>query len=436
MKKTHWLLMAAFALCCNAVVGQRIEGRVFDKQNNQPLNNAQIDLFSRTGKKIQSVSTDFNGNYYYQGPDAQEIYKVAGSAQGYTTAEVIVNSGANGTLVIFGLVQNVENTPSVKPVNSSVQGLNIASKAMQDTSELIKQKEALEKEIARLNQKHQEDFPHNVAAFQAANAANNAAPMPQGVYTTNAVVNSATNAVVDSSTEPHSSAPVHSVKNPTSDPRGISSENYTTVIQNNNVNKEASPGKNTNYTTIETPQGSYTTNATVNQRSYHSFQPEQMRSVQKDTLAKQSKQDSSSNKANNTNAKVIPATKLLPATKQKDNNISYGGNSEAKDFIFFDFNSSYFNPSHDRELMQIVNHLLENDHHKIHVTVYVDKNSENFEYQHWLNQRRGQRIYDYLVANGINRNRINVKTHDLSMNPPTNTSKQRMLRQCGIEITV
>ncbi|MHC5310449.1 carboxypeptidase regulatory-like domain-containing protein [Myroides sp. LJL116] len=462
MKKPHWLLIAVLVLFCNLVVAQRIEGRVFDKQNNQPLNKAQIDLFSRTGKKLQSVSTDFNGNYYYQGPDAQEVYKVAGSAQGYTTAEVIVNSGANGTLVIFGLVQSGENSPYSNSVSSSAQGLNIAPKAF-ESNEISKQKqEQAAKEIAALNQKHQNEFPHNVAAVQAANTS---ATMPQGVYKTNAVVSPSSNAVVSPSSDAVVSPSSNAVVSPSSNIVTSSSSSTIASISSNAVvspspnvvvSHSSSSGANAsvdyptstknkreaviqekdNFTTIQTPQGNYTTNATVSQKSYHSFQDTSNDTVARDRQSNQSYQDTSAkNNGSSTNEKVIPATKLVPATKQTDNDVSYKRANTAVDFIYFDFNSSYFNSTHDFELMQIVNHLLENNQHNIDLTVYVDRNSPNFEYQHWLNQRRGQRIYDYLVANGIHRNRINLKIQDLSSNPPSNASMQRMLRQCGFEIS-
>ncbi|MHC5353890.1 carboxypeptidase regulatory-like domain-containing protein [Myroides sp. LJL115] len=414
MKKTHWLLIALLVLFCNLVVAQRIEGRIFDKQNNQPLNNAQIDLFSRTGKKLQSVYTDFNGNYYYQGPDAQEVYKVVGSAQGYTTAEVNVNSGANGTLVIFGLVQNGDSAPYSNSVSSSAQGLNIAPKAF-ESNEISKQKqEQTAQEIAALNQKHQNDFPYNVPAVQAANTS---AAMPQGVYKTNAVTSQSPNVVVS-----HSSSS-----------RANASVGYT--MSTKNKRQDVIQEKD-NFTTIQTPQGNYTTNATVNQKSYHGLQKESNEVVSRDMQSNQSYQDASAkNSGSNTNAKVIPATKLVPSAKQTDNEVYYKRANKAVDFIYFDFNSSYFNSTHDFELMQIVNHLLENNQYNIDLTVYVDKNSPNFEYQYWLNQRRGQRIYDYLVANGIHRNRINLKIQDLSSNPLSNTSMQRMLRQCSFEIS-
>lgn len=446
MKKTYWLLIAVLVLFCNLVVAQRIEGRVFDKQNNQPLNNAQIDLFSRTGKKLQSVSTDFNGNYYYQGPDIQEVYKVAGSAQGYTTAEVIVNSGANGTLVIFGLVQNGENTSYSNAVSSSAQGLNIAPKAF-ESNEVSKQKqEQTAKEIAALNQKHQNDFSHNVSAVQAASTS---ATMPQGIYATNAVVSPSSNVVASSSSDavlspsPNTIASISSNAVVNSSPNVVvsrssssganSSVDYTTTPQNK---RETTIQEKDNFTTIQTPQGSYTTNASVSQKDYHSFQATSNGTDPREIESNQSYQDTSGkNNGNITNARVIPATKLVPATKQTDNEVSYKRANTAVDFIYFDFNSSYFNSSHDFELMQIVNHLLENNQHNIDLTVYVDRNSPNFEYQHWLNQRRGQRIYDYLVTNGIHRNRINLKIHDLSSSPLSNASMQNMLRQCGFEIS-
>lgn len=73
--------------------------------------------------------------------------------------------------------------------------------------------------------------------------------------------------------------------------------------------------------------------------------------------------------------------------------------------IFFDDNSSYFNPENRTVLAKVIPILKSRPDLKIFVQSYCDKNG-TIQYNMWLSEKRMNRVIDFLVANGIERSRI------------------------------
>lgn len=111
--------------------------------------------------------------------------------------------------------------------------------------------------------------------------------------------------------------------------------------------------------------------------------------------------------------KIPPAeTFKSKSTDENPNLVSYENEREAElnkelnnNIIFFDDNSSYFNPENRVVLAKVIPILKSKPELKIFVQSYCDKNG-TVQYNIWLSEKRMNRVIDYLVANGIERSRI------------------------------
>ena len=73
--------------------------------------------------------------------------------------------------------------------------------------------------------------------------------------------------------------------------------------------------------------------------------------------------------------------------------------------VYFDFNSSYLTTQAEEKLKQILAYLREDSTAKLRVNAHTDSRGTN-NYSDWLSARRGQRVVDWLVKQGINASRI------------------------------
>lgn len=78
------------------------------------------------------------------------------------------------------------------------------------------------------------------------------------------------------------------------------------------------------------------------------------------------------------------------------------------DKVFFDFNSSYLNPENKKELLKLVSFLKENPDVKINIGAHADSRGTE-AYNKWISLRRGKRIQDFLVQQGIDPTRLEYK---------------------------
>lgn len=73
--------------------------------------------------------------------------------------------------------------------------------------------------------------------------------------------------------------------------------------------------------------------------------------------------------------------------------------------VYFDFNSSYLTTQAEEKLKQILAYLREDSTAKLRVNAHTDSRGSN-NYNDWLSARRGQRVIDWLVQQGVDVNRI------------------------------
>lgn len=73
--------------------------------------------------------------------------------------------------------------------------------------------------------------------------------------------------------------------------------------------------------------------------------------------------------------------------------------------VYFDFNSSYLTTQAEEELRKVTTYLREHSTVKLKVNAHTDSRGTD-NYNDWLSARRGQRVIDWLVQQGINASRI------------------------------
>ncbi|MEZ4936885.1 MAG: OmpA family protein [Crocinitomicaceae bacterium] len=96
-------------------------------------------------------------------------------------------------------------------------------------------------------------------------------------------------------------------------------------------------------------------------------------------------------------------------TYQDHNNEVNASNftGEEADIIYFDVNSSYMTDKEKSKLNALANQL-KSGSGSIIIEGHTDINGDN-DYNQWLSERRSQRVYNYLIAKGVDSSRIQSK---------------------------
>lgn len=107
------------------------------------------------------------------------------------------------------------------------------------------------------------------------------------------------------------------------------------------------------------------------------------------------------------NANSKPKIKVIGSEKgAKEVEFSLGDIESGKmPFFYYDFNSSYLNQDNKKVTNELVNFLKQSPSKKLTVNVYLDTTGD-VHYNSWLTTRRANRVIDYLVSNGIEKDRL------------------------------
>lgn len=125
------------------------------------------------------------------------------------------------------------------------------------------------------------------------------------------------------------------------------------------------------------------------------------------------------NNNNNNNSKNEEIKNEIPKEElpEKVKNVTTGGIFTT---IYFDLNSSFFNPQNKKEMKKLLEYMKNNPQVKIEIKSYADSRS-NEEYNLWISKNRTLRVTEYLERNGISSDRINGKFF----------GEQYLVNECG-----
>ncbi|MTG98179.1 OmpA family protein [Myroides sp. BIT-d1] len=106
--------------------------------------------------------------------------------------------------------------------------------------------------------------------------------------------------------------------------------------------------------------------------------------------------------------------------------------------FYYDFNSSYMTPENKSVVDQIVNLMRQDNSIRIRIHVYNDTRG-NSKYNEWLTERRATRVYDYMIAKGISRDRLGTRVETINSDIPRKSdsyarSSSQENRRCDFEI--
>ena len=108
--------------------------------------------------------------------------------------------------------------------------------------------------------------------------------------------------------------------------------------------------------------------------------------------------------------------------------------------VFFDFDSSYLTPQAKKELKQVIAFLKENKTVRLRVNAHTDSRGTN-TYNDWLSARRGQRVIDWLVQQGVEAHRLEEAhfgktqlSNDCKEGTKCSAEQHRENRRCSFEI--
>jgi outer membrane protein OmpA-like peptidoglycan-associated protein len=111
----------------------------------------------------------------------------------------------------------------------------------------------------------------------------------------------------------------------------------------------------------------------------------------------------SNNESTNNNTDSNNITETLDNTDSNNTRVAIGD----KVSVFFDSNSSYANFKKNAPLNQMIAEL-KNSGSSIQINAHTDSRASD-KYNLWLSERRGLRVKEYLINNGISESRIDIK---------------------------
>ena len=138
---------------------------------------------------------------------------------------------------------------------------------------------------------------------------------------------------------------------------------------------------------------------------------------------------------------------VLVTKTQQEAIVDFGLNREEEPLVkaslpmvFFDFDSSYLTAKAKEELKQIVTFLEENKTVRLRVNAHTDSRGSN-PYNDWLSKRRGQRVINWLVQQGVEANRLEGHhfgktqlSNDCTEGTRCSAEQHRENRRCSFEI--
>lgn len=146
-------------------------------------------------------------------------------------------------------------------------------------------------------------------------------------------------------------------------------------------------------------------------------------------------------------AKNYNQAEVLVTKSQQEALVDFGLNRQEEPvvkanlpMVFFDFDSSYLTPQAKKELKQVIAFLKENKTVRLRVNAHTDSRGTN-NYNDWLSARRGQRVIDWLVQQGVEAHRLEEAhfgktqlSNDCKEGTKCSAEQHRENRRCSFEI--
>lgn len=133
MKKIHLITLGITLLSFVTVTAQKIEGRVFDKKTNEPIEKGEITFYNEKGDKLVTVYTISDGTYSFEPKRIGDVAKVTSSAPNYSRAEVLITNMDKGVIANFGLTTSNGDKHTAYTNTASTNVSNVSNESIPKT---------------------------------------------------------------------------------------------------------------------------------------------------------------------------------------------------------------------------------------------------------------------------------------------------------------
>lgn len=107
MKKSYFLVLGLSLLGTQQFYAQSIHGTFYNKENNQVIEEARVSFYNEKGQKVIDMLVDQEGKFEINSKNIDKVQKIVGTAEGFNSAEVVVNNILDDLEVNFNLTKEI-----------------------------------------------------------------------------------------------------------------------------------------------------------------------------------------------------------------------------------------------------------------------------------------------------------------------------------------
>lgn len=114
MKKIYFLVLGLSLLGTQQFYGQSIHGTFYNKENNKVIEDAKVAFFNDKGQKVLEMMADQEGQFEVNSKNIEKAQRIVGTADGFNSAEVVVNNILDDLEVNFNLTKEIGPSKKAK----------------------------------------------------------------------------------------------------------------------------------------------------------------------------------------------------------------------------------------------------------------------------------------------------------------------------------
>ncbi|WP_158963269.1 OmpA family protein [Myroides fluvii] len=130
MKKIYFLVLGVTLLGTQQFYGQSIRGTFYNKDNNRIIEEARVAFYNEKGQKVIEMMVDQEGKFEINSKNIEKVQKVVGFAEGYNSAEVVVNNILDDLEVNFNLTKELGYSKKAKETGVQTALTAMSAKTM------------------------------------------------------------------------------------------------------------------------------------------------------------------------------------------------------------------------------------------------------------------------------------------------------------------
>ncbi|MDM1044893.1 OmpA family protein [Myroides sp. 1354] len=123
MKKIYFLVLGLSLLGTQQFYAQSIHGTFYNKENNGIIEEARVSFYNDKGQKVLDMMVDQEGKFEINSKNIEKVQKIVGTAEGFNSAEVVVNNILDDLEVNFNLTKEIGGPRKSKELSGSGTGL-------------------------------------------------------------------------------------------------------------------------------------------------------------------------------------------------------------------------------------------------------------------------------------------------------------------------